>query len=303
MQRVTHILIDGVRYPNAFERLYARDDLADIEPLYLTTRWRALPAQGPILVRPQDATLISQLLCAGDGPLARAMTLLVSDASTEALGDHLRHFIQFTADGQSPRLLRFADPLVARHWLTSYGDFLPTGVAGPISAWSVAHWSPNWAAPEAVRWVTFERGAPSPKPSDITISHFLPAQLEGLRAAARWQFKERLTTHFSHYAPDAWQALATGIRGDWLDARLDEATTWGAVNERQLAIWIDLSLHWGADFMHHPDGLFQHWRQTAPDASTTPQQQILGALDVWRDTPTAQAIYNDINSTRDACHG
>ncbi|XQU08249.1 DUF4123 domain-containing protein [Halomonas sp. LY9] len=52
-QRVTHALVDGVRFPNALQRLYRRDDLQDIEPLYLMTRWSSLAEQGPILVHLQ----------------------------------------------------------------------------------------------------------------------------------------------------------------------------------------------------------------------------------------------------------
>ncbi|MGM3273342.1 hypothetical protein ACS26N_27420, partial [Bacillus cereus group sp. BC232] len=53
-------------------------------------------------------------------------------------------------------------------------------------------------------------------------------------------------------------------RGDWLDTRFDDAIAWGASTERQLAIWVDLSLHCGEDFITARDGLYACWVATLP---------------------------------------
>ncbi len=167
--RITHVLVDGVRYPGALKRLYARDDLAEIEPLYLLTRFKELAEQGPILVAPRGRGFVDEILAEVDGELTRAMSLLSASATTEALGDHLLQFVEAEIDGTS-RLLRFADPLVLRHWLASFGDSVPAEVLGPVHAWWVAHWAPawgpsvepSWHAVEASESPTAEAGRGSP---------------------------------------------------------------------------------------------------------------------------------------------
>ncbi|WP_136248752.1 DUF4123 domain-containing protein [Halomonas borealis] len=280
---ITHVLVDGARYPDALRRLYARDDLAEIEPLYLLTRFKDLAEQGPILVAPRDRRFVDEILAEGDGERTRAMSLLSSPASTGSLSDHLLGFVEIESEG-APRLLRFADPLVLRHWLASHGERVPVDIMGPIRSWRVAHWAPAWNEEGEPAWQAFE-AAEHPTPGKEQASK-APAMLaapqrDALDAVARWQFKERLSAHFERNAAVPWSRLASAMRGDWLEARLDDALVWGAQTERQLAIWAELALHWGADFVTATDGPYARW--VAGDASRgrLPRQQQLYTLDDW----------------------
>lgn len=310
-REVTHALVDGVRYPRAFERLYGREDIADIEPLYLMTRWASLAEQGPILVRLHDTGLRNEGLREERGEWARAMTWLRSDASTEELADHLRQFVTFTAEGQYEKLLRFADPLVTRHWLASYGMAVPASVMGPISQWWVAIWSPNWEAASDLTWHAFQ---PEDSPRDAVVEDkrslrgFMgPDQFAALDTVARWQFKERLATHFRDNAASAWQALPSEHRGKWLDTQIAQALAWGASTERQIAIWLDLSLHWGEDFMTTSDGLYARWVAQSAKAVGLPRQERLYALDAWSRSPEAMALHDNASqrstSANEVFHG
>lgn len=299
-ERITHVLVDGVRYPDALRRLYARDDLVEIEPLYLLTRLKDLGGEGPILVAPRDHTLLEEIRSQGDGELARSMSLISSRVSTEMLGDHLRQFVEVEVEGES-RLLRFADPLVLRHWLASYGDRIQAEVMGPIRAWTVAHWSPNWSEQRELAWSTF---VPDDGPATVDdvarpVNRFTAPQLEGLEAVARWQFKERLTAHFQRHTANAWATLPSGQQGDWLEARLTDAQAWGAQTERQLAIWVDLSLHQGSDFMMAPDGAYARWLASDPEHARLPRQQQLYELDALC---RAEASVDVTDETRTSTH-
>ncbi len=283
LDRITHVLVDGVRYPDALRRLYARDDLAEIEPLYLLTRFKDLAEQGPILVAPRDRRFVDEILAESDGERTRAMSLLTSSATTEALGDHLLGFAEVEADGAS-RLLRFADPLVLRHWLASYGERVPTEVMGPIASWHVSHWAPAWGEDEETTWRAFEVAVREMPDDDRGLrlpSHFAKPQLDALDAVARWQFKERLSAYFTRHASEPWSQLAPAQRGPWLEARLDEALAWGAQTERQLAIWGELALRWGPGFMMATDGLYARWVAGDAARGKLPRQQQLYALDAW----------------------
>lgn len=299
LRETTHALVDGVRYPRAFERLYGRDDIADIEPLYLNTRWASLAEQGPILVRLQGTGLRDQVLRETQGEWSRALTWLHSDASSAELAEHLRRFVTFRETGQQEKLLRFADPLVTRHWLASYGNAVSADVMGPIRTWWVAEWSPNWAAASVLTWNAFQPDESSRlgEYDEVPLKNFMGAsQLAALEAVTRWQFKERLSEHFQANASQAWQALPDEGRGQWMDARIEDAMAWGASTERQIAIWLDLSLHWGDDFMSASDGLYLHWIACTAQDEKLPRQERLYALDAWSRTPEAVALQCKANS-------
>ena len=287
--QATHVLVDGACYPRALQRLYRRDDLADIEPLYLLTRFREVAEQGPILIRPHSSHFVSQLLAEGDGEAPRAMSLIESTASTQALGDHLLQFVEIQVEGDAPgasRLLRFADPLVTRHWLASYGEAVPARVMGPIATWQVAHWAPCWQCPRPLQWQTFKVADSSAAPlGQSPVSEFSVAQARMLDSVTRWQFKARVSRYFDQHAQAAWQQIPCEERDDWLEARFDEGLSGGAQTQRLMAIWMELALHWGADFMTARHGLFERWLAGDMSRRQMSRQQQLHALDAWRHAP------------------
>lgn len=286
-QAMTHALVDGVRYPNALKRLYSRDDIEDIEPLYLMTRWSSLAEQGPILVRLKSSRLADEACANDDSKLYRSLSLMSSQASTSELSRHLGQFVTFNGEGGHEQLLRFADPLVTRHWLSSYGNALPAALMGPIDTWWVADWVPNWAKPHPVIWQAF-RPQPSGAPTTTVPSDTFPPmgrdQFAALEAVTCWQLKERLTGYFTVHMPEDWQYLSAEGRSLWLDERLDDAAAWGANTERQIAIWLSLSLRWGKDFMTVRDGLYAHWIAQTSKQKPLSRQEQLYALDVWSRT-------------------
>lgn len=292
-QAITHALVDGVRYPNALKRLYSRDDIEDIEPLYLMTRWSSLAEQGPILVRLKSSHLADEAHD-DDDKLYRSLSLLSSPASTSELSRHLGQFVTFKGEGGHEQLLRFADPLVTRHWLSSYENALPVEIMGPIDTWWVADWAPNWAAPRPLMWRMFRSHISQASTTPLPASSFPPmgsAQFAALDAVDRWQLKERLTDYFSEHMAEAWQRLSDEGHGLWLEERLDDAIAWGANTERQLAIWASLSLRWGKNFMTASDGLYAQWVRQTPEQKPLSRQEQLYALDAW--SRTQEAIPDD----------
>ncbi|WP_018917407.1 DUF4123 domain-containing protein [Vreelandella zhanjiangensis] len=295
----THALIDGVRYPDALKRLYRRDDVEEIEPLYLATRWSDLAEHGPIVVKLKRQGLLSEANDSQDNTLYRALSFINSQADTGQLSRHFRRFITFKGAAGQEQLLRFADPLVTRLWLESYAGALLPSLMGPITTWWVAHWSPNWREQRTFSWQAFQRSDDSSSGNARVVSNsaqapdFLPmahAQYDALEAVAHWQLKERLTDYFNEHARTAWHALPAQYRGQWLDARLAQAKAWGANTHRQLAIWVDLSLHWGNDFSTASDGLYHRWREHAAGGTHLSAQEQLYAMDRWSRTPAADSV-------------
>ncbi|SBR49379.1 MULTISPECIES: DUF4123 domain-containing protein [unclassified Halomonas] len=292
VREATHALIDGVRYPEAFKRLYSRDDLDEIEPVYLTTRWASLAEQGPILVRLRGTSLANEASVCGEEALYRSLSLLSSSASTASLGEHLRQCVTFKGEGGQEKLLRFADPLVTRHWLASYEKAPLRALMGPIDRWWVADWAPNWEASRPLKWQSFRADASLEVPEAEQTPDLPPFgrhQFTALDAVVRWQLKERLTNYLSEHAITAWEHLPINERGQWLDDRLDDAIAWGVSTERQVAIWVELSLNWGEDYMTASDGLYADWARHSPNDARLSRQDQLYALDAWSRTPAANA--------------
>lgn len=123
-------------------------------------------------------------------------------------------------------MLRFADPLVTRHWLGSYQGEHLDAILGPIETWSMPEELHSWESAAAAQWVNFQRNSPTPQWKD-NYALLGQAQLDALAQAARWQFIERLHDNFEQYHPRPLSTLDKSIRTEWFSRRLDEAQAWG----------------------------------------------------------------------------
>lgn len=258
------LLIDGVLRPDAIPSLYQLGEPLEIEPLYLGTRWAELKDLGPILVRSLGSTnLLTQTYQNPDQQIDAS--LLSSRAPISIVADHLRRFIAPSDVLGGNGMLRFADPLVTRHWLGSYQGEHLDAILGPIESWSMPEELHSWETAAPVQWVNFQRNSSTPQWKD-NYALLGQAQLEALAQAARWQFIERLHDNFEQYHPRPLSTLDKSIRTEWFSQRLDEAQAWGLSSERSLAIWVEYSLRWGAGFSESPKGPYQDWLARTPDA-------------------------------------
>ncbi|WP_426202223.1 DUF4123 domain-containing protein [Pseudomonas sp. TWP3-1] len=258
------LLIDGVLRPDAIASLYQLGEPLEIEPLYIGTRWTDLKDLGPILVKPSGSTsMINQTYQNTSNQMDA--TLISSRATMSVVADHLRRFIAPPDVLGGSAMLRFADPLVTRHWLGSYQGEHLNAVLGPVESWSVPRKSHSWESSTPTQWINFLR---SSRPADWQdkYAHLGPAQLDSLGRAARWQFMERLHENLEQYHPRPLSSLEVSERTLWFDERLDEAEAWGLSSERSLAIWVEYSLRWGAGFTERPSGPYQDWLARTPDA-------------------------------------
>lgn len=265
-----YLLLDGVRYEQALERLYRRDEELQIEPLYAGTPWQDLADLGPILLGlHQDSTLWQEV---DDEPeWHAAAAILTSPAPMTQIADHLRQFNQVTDTQGSAYLLRYADPLVAWFWLNSFGSDTAIHVLGPISQWHIVRPQVTWQPADA-GWQVFD--GPGPGAIASPCNPFGEAQQQGLDQAYRWQLKSRLYACLQANHPVALQHLAPNALDSWLDNRLLTAEAWGLASERSQVIWCALSLTHGDDFATVTDGCYQHWLSHHQTAAFTPDQRL-----------------------------
>lgn len=258
------VLIDGVLRHDAIPRLYQRGESLEVEPIYLCTRWAELHDIGPILVAVRGPSMLIDETCQTTDQVADA-SLVYSHASLRVVADHLRRFIAPTDILGRNGLLRFADPLVTRFWLSSYQGVHLDAVLGPIDAWHVPENPHSWEPTGMVKWQRFLRTAAPPEWID---GHGLlgQAQLDAMDRAARWRFIDRLHDHLQQSHSQRLAKIDAGLLTQWFDDRLDEAQAWGLTSERSHFIWIKYSLRWGAGFTLGTCEPYQRWLASTPAA-------------------------------------
>lgn len=161
MDKANYLLIDGMLRPDAIKQLYQLNEPLDIAPLYLGTRWSKIVDMGPVLVQlPSQSALVREW----HGNAAQRIDACIfhSSASLKVVAAHLRQYINPDDYLGNSSLLRFADPLVLHHWLSSYSREHLSQILGPIQQlWvqpPLRGWQHGNASPPAV----FLTSSPTP---------------------------------------------------------------------------------------------------------------------------------------------
>ncbi|WP_321346346.1 DUF4123 domain-containing protein [Halopseudomonas oceani] len=268
-----YLLIDGARYPDALARLYGRNEVLEVEPLYFDTPWHGAADLGPLLVSADPASGLF-LEFETDLALHSSAAELSSHLSLNAVAIHLRRFNHVSDVTGGETLLRYADPLVAWFWLHSYHADTLRAVMGPITRWRIAAPSSALLPQQPSRWHDF---SPAPRATENALP-VLPLghpQLSALQQAYQHQLKERLYRWLQKNRKTALAAIPKHALDAWFDARLADAEAFGLSTERSIAVWCDLSLRDGSDFAVAPQGAFQRGlAQVKQQPPQTPDQQL-----------------------------
>lgn len=272
------LLIDGVLRQNALQWIYQSGDVREVEPIYMGSRWDEAKDLGPILVEPESgAVVLSDIR--HNRALQSQASLLTSEAPLHTVAEHLRHFTTVTDNYGSQSLLRFADPLVTWHWLDSYSQQSYGALLGPIATWQVAVQPPSWAPSGAIQWRHYQALPGSTILDGHSLNHLADEQVEALERAYRQRFLERLYDWLAREYPQALAKTSELERGIWLEQRLSEASAWGLINERSIAIWFERCACWGSDFATRVDSPYQDWLRDNPEAQKLPPEMRIQALD------------------------
>lgn len=273
-------LIDGVLRPDAIPTLYQRGEPLEIVPLYLGTRWSGLRDLGPILVKTQGNSSVlrdwqQNHLAQGDS------SPLFSRAALNEVAAHLRHFICPPDLNGNKGLLRFADPLVAHYWLSSYGPAHLSHVLGPIETIWVKTPVHTWQSTVDAAITPFLRPQ-SREPRDKNFSLLGEQQVAALELAYRWQLKERLYAWLNTRDARTFSLLSSEQTEWWLEHVLDSGNAWGLVSERGLATWAETCVDWGRDFASRPHSPYQEWLSQSPINRHLAPELRIEALDDYR---------------------
>ena len=275
--QANYLLIDGALRPDALVGLYLRHELFEIEPLYMDTRWKDLYDLGPILVKPlPDSELLSGWLA--EESLWGDSTLIYSQAPIQQVADHLRHFINAPDCRGSSGLLRFADPLVAHFWLSSYPGSSDAHL-GPIEHWWVAKPRQHWEPKAEIPWQVFN-GPTSQTTWDERNALLGEDQLVALDQAQHVRFIARVHARLSTRNPQFFLAMSAEQISAWLYLCLQSGLAWGLVNERALILWFESCVDHGQDFISQDPYL--SWIHSDPANTCLSPDARIRAFDVYR---------------------
>lgn len=269
-----YMLIDGVMMPGAYTTVLHSSGISDLLALYADTPLAEIKNAGPLLVQLSPGCVLLEQMQAFTHQWPARASLLYTTAPTHVLARHLRRFIAPLDVHGGKGLLRFADPLVTRHWLGSYQGASLDALLGPIDAWEVVESPHAWRTDLAHQWRRFERVSVAAQWAD---SHAVLglSQLDALNEASRWQYLERLYGHLAEHCPQSLALADHTSLEEWFNARLEEAEAWGLSTYRSKTTWVEYSLHWGAGFATHANGPYQQWLARTPGASKlTPELRL-----------------------------
>ena len=254
MTQYTYALIDGVMRQTAIKDLYQTQELVQVIPLYIGTRFQDNYDLGPILVASLEGSpLIHQL----QQQWHVSTTILQSEQYISVIAEHLKQFITVTDETGSTALFRFADPLVTWYWLTSYQQNIPLDIFGPITSWQVIKPIADWQQP-VTEWHTF-------KPmQDATLTHIRldylnEPQVKALDEAADFRFKCKQYQLLIQKPNNPFLGASEQQITNWLDQTVANAEANNLQTQRAIAIWLDLVADYGEDFLKQPGGAYQTW--------------------------------------------
>jgi len=274
--QANYLLIDGALRPDALVRLYQRHELFEIEPLYMDTRWKDLYDLGPILVKPlPDSALLSGWLA--EESLLSDSTLIYSRAPIQQVADHLRHFINPPDCRGGSGLLRFADPLVAHFWLSSYPASSGAHL-GPIEHWWLAKPRQHWEPKAEIPWQVFNSQT-SQTTWDDRNALLGEDQLVALDQAQQVRFIGQVHEWLGERNPEFFIAMSSHQISDWLSSTLQSGLAWGLVTERALVLWAEACVDLGQDFISQ--SVYQNWVSNKWNGRLPPESRIK-AFDDYR---------------------
>lgn len=272
-----YLLFDGVLHEQVLPWLYRQDEPLEIEPLYMYTPWSELADIGPVLVQPFSADGLLRNF-ERDPTLHRCASMLLSVAPICELAEHLRQFVRVTDVWGSESLLRFADPLVAQHWLASYSEQALAAVLGPIDEWKLAAHSPRWQTRAQTQWVCFHARKPGASQASLKLHHFERPQIDGLEQAYQCRFSDQLDSWFEQ-AHSGFRSTMGSAWGDWLGRQLQAARAWGLTTERSIAIWLELHARLGDQLCDDEGKLYTAWLAENPHLQGMPADTRIQAFE------------------------
>lgn len=267
-----YLLIDGALRRDALAGLYQHQEPFEIECLYTGTRWKDLYDLGPILVNPLPG---SSLLANWpvDETQWQDSTVMFSQAPIHEVARHLSRFISPSDCNGGSGLLRFADPLVAHFWLSSFCASESPHL-GPIEHWWVAKPKRTWEARSETPWEVFSAAACG-SPSDDGCAQLAGDQILALERTQYWRFLDRVHAWIRERNPPLFLSMRSPQVTDWLESSLTVGLDWGLITERGLIIWMEACADDGQDFATRPHSLYQTWlSRDAAHARLAPEARM-----------------------------
>ncbi|WP_407292989.1 DUF4123 domain-containing protein [Stutzerimonas zhaodongensis] len=264
-----YLLLDGVSVETLPKRLYEWAESPVFDVLYLETPWAELSDVSPCLVR-IDGQHDSALAAFVQNSQEEWGYLLFSNATREALLNHLRWLVCVSHPLGEKMLLRLADPAVMHALLNQAKQDNDATLFGPIEQIVAADRIDN-------AWHEHQRPGPTTPNRQDRPYRLSDKQMDCLGGVAFRSTLIRLDAHMRDYFPTYQPTLSPSQRWQHLQALAERAYGLGFNSEYDITLYANLFGLLGADVLDMHSDIADLVNQPS---SLTPTQRIEQAADL-----------------------
>lgn len=234
-----YLILDGAQIDDLVKTIYKLQKTAQVDVLYLNTRFAELQDVSPVLVKVQPTDPLFQKFQTDWQTTAGIHILAKGDIYT--LGNHLRSSLQAKINGQ-PTLFRFYDPRILKLWLETITPQQQSQFMGTITTLYL----PATEDSQAKEYHN-DQHLVCVTPDTVWIE-LNDQQLEHLTLAKKAVTKQQILQDLNQYFPDKLQRLNAEQQNLLVNTSINKAVQYGTDSPMDSYLWSILLLHKGLNF-------------------------------------------------------
>lgn len=234
-----YLLLDGAQIDDLIKTIYKLQKSAEVDVLFLNTRFAELQELSPVLVKVQlDDPLYKKFLTEWQ---ATSGIHFIAKGDIYTLGNHLRSSLQAKINDQ-PTLFRFYDPRILSLWFETITEQQRSQFMGAMTKLYL----PNPTTGELIEYNN-DTHLICVTPDTIWIELSLQ-QLDHLTQAKKVKIKQQVLTSLRKHFPEQLQLLTEQAQNNLVNSSIEKANQYGADSAQDVYLWSILLLHKGLEF-------------------------------------------------------
>lgn len=263
MEQNHYLLLDGAQIDDLLKTIYRLNKSAEVDVLYINTRFAELQKVSPILVKVQSGEPLFHKFQQDWQQTAGIHFIAKGDIYT--LGNHLRSSLQAKINNQ-PVIFRYYDPRILELWLETISIEQQSQFMGPITTLYI------FSSKEQKQLEYYnENYLVCVTPNSIWIN-LNDQQLERLTLAKRVQFRQQILQDLIQYFPEKMHHLTADQQQTLINTSTERAKQYGYDSPRDIYYWSIFTLHQGINF---PEGGKNfYYKEILMESKRLPEEKI-----------------------------
>lgn len=242
----SYLLLDGAQIDGLVARIYSLEESPSLHLLYQQSTYEALADVGPLLVAVRPHSELAQVF--QQEWRATAGIWLESDASEDALVEHLRSLIHVRLEGDQTTLFRYHDPRIMALWLGAMKADERDPLMGPVERIRLS-------TDSAAELMLLRENKPQTfaRYDDTPWLRLSREQLEHMSQAKHACFDRRLLAHLQRFFPESLQGMDAAAQQQFAALCRQSAARCGYSAADEVTRWAGLVAELGSDFPQAPE--------------------------------------------------